>query len=90
MILCGLSLDHCNCAGYGHQSTVFFEADDVHDAAIQTIKSTWTTGYQVQTFLNGEFHDTNTATTWSVDSRGHTKKDYRHESEYEFRERWGK
>lgn len=88
MILCGLILDHCNCAGYGGDSTDFFEADELHDAVFKLLRYNRTSSFGFQQVKNGEFHDTNTHVTWSVDSRGHTKKDYRIETEYDFRERW--
>lgn len=88
MILVGLSYEWINAAGHSRIGTHYFEAEDIHEAASGTWKSTWTTPFQCMTIKGGEFHDTETHNTWSVDSGGHTKKDYRRESEKSFINRW--
>lgn len=88
MILVGLDYVWMNCAGAKSDGKYFFEAIDLHDAAQETWKSTWASPWQTQTVLGGEFHDTETGRTWSVDGCGHSKKNYHAETDEEFRERW--
>ena len=88
MILVGLNYRWLNCVGACKEEKTFFEAQDIHEAAKETFKSTWSSGFQVQTVVGGEFHDTETGKTWSVDANGHTKQDYRRERDSVFRKRW--
>lgn len=90
MILCGLIVDWHNCAGASAVQINFFEANDIHEAAVATLKHNWSGSFQGQNVKSGEFHDTTSQKTWSVDRGGHTQKDYRHESEQAFRSRWNK
>ncbi len=88
MILVGLEIEWLNCVGASKKQIVFFDADDIHEAAVETLKCNWSSGYQSSRILRGEFHDTKTEKTWSVDSGGHTKKDYRSETDLSFEKRW--
>ena len=88
MILCGINLAWSNCAGTSSVKPYYFEANNIHEAAIATLKCNWSNSFQGQTVKYGEFHDTDTHNTWSVDSGGHTQKNYRRESESVFKARW--
>lgn len=88
MILVGINTEWLNCVGSHKERRFFFTAKDIHEAATETLKSNWSTSWQNQRVVGGEFHDTETGKTWSVDAGGHTKRDYRKEPERQFRERW--
>ena len=88
MIMVGLNYRWGNAAGASTTGKFFFEAKDYHEAAVETLKTSWSNPWQVQMVIGGEFHDTSTHRTWSVDSGGHTKKDYRKESQQDFIKRW--
>lgn len=88
MILVGLNCEWMNCAGAKDERKYIFQADDYHEAARETWKSSWASPWQNQIVLGGEFHDTENKRTWSIDGCGHSKKDYRVESDEEFRKRW--
>ena len=88
MILVGLTIEN-HAMGMEHSTDKdFFEAKDIHEAASKTKRSNWSTGWQLQEVADGEFHDTDTHKTWSVDRDGHTKRDYRIESDKSFKDRW--
>ena len=77
--------------GFAYDTGKFlFEAKDIHEAAVETLKSSWCNNWQHQRITGGEFHDTETLNTWSVDSGGHTQRDYRKEPTERFRTRWDK
>lgn len=88
MILVGLKCRWTNCVGAEHINTYFFEAKDIHEAAVETLKSSWSNPWQCLCVISGEFHDTSSLNTWSVDSGGHTKRDYRKEETETFKKRW--
>ncbi len=88
MILVGLNIESINCVGHGGTTKTFFECDDIHEAAIETLKCNHSNSFWVHSVLSGEFHDTETKRTWSVDSGGHTQKDYHNENSVSFRRRW--
>lgn len=88
MIMAGFTYEQLDCHGHYLKKKDIFEANDYHEAAVQMIKMSRTTGYWSFTVIDGEFHDTETLKTWSVDSRGHTKKDYRNELTKDFALRW--
>ena len=87
-ILVALHLKWLNCCGAYANRKVFFESSDIHEAAVSTLKCNWSNSWQSQSVSDGEFHDTLTLNTWSVDSGGHTMKDYRKESSKTFKRRW--
>ena len=88
MIIVGLETEWENCAG-GHSIHKFcFECADIHEAAVAVLKNNWSNGFQGNCFKSGEFHDDSTGNSWSVDSGGHTKRDYRKESTKDFIGRW--
>jgi hypothetical protein len=89
MILVGIKIEQGNCEGYNTENQFIYECADIHEASISVLKSTWSNSFRIQTFLAGEFHDTETSKTWTVDERGHTQRDYRNETINEFKERWG-
>ena len=88
MILVGLNYKWGCVNGDGREGKDYFESKDIHEAAVETIKRSWSNSWQYNTIWGGEFHDTETHKTWSVDSGGHTQRDYRNESENVFRNRW--
>lgn len=88
MILVGLQLKWTNCAGYSDTGYTLWESADIHEASESVLRSQWTNPWQGQFFEFGEFHDTQTGKTWSVDAGGHTQKDYRDEKTDDFRKRW--
>lgn len=88
MILVGLKARWMNAAGASDNNRFFFTAVDVHEAAVETLKTSWATPWQSQSVEGGEFHDTDTLKTWSVDSGGHTKRDYKRETTESFVRRW--
>lgn len=90
MIIVGINIESINCAGYSCEFSLCFDCIDYHEAAIETIKCQNGTPWISRFFRDGEFHDTQTNRTWHVDSGGHTKKDYRYESEKDFRKRWAR
>ena len=63
---------------------------NIHEAS----RFVWETSYrypykrELPEFYDCEFHDDQTSTTWSTDSSGHTKKDYRKEALETFISRW--
>lgn len=88
MILVGLNVVWMNCCGARDEHKYFFEANDYHEAATEVLRTGWSNPFQNQQVKDGEFHDTETKRTWSVDAGGHTKKDYRTETTDAFKERW--
>lgn len=88
MILVGLNCEWSNCVGTHGEYKNYFECEDYRDAARCTLRNNYSNRYQGQNVLNGEFHDTETNITWSVDYKGHTQKDYRKETNDSFIERW--
>ena len=88
MILVGLKIKWSNCVGAIDIHNLFFECNDYHEAATETLKCNWSNSWQGQYVTSGEFHDTVSKNTWSVDSGGHTKKDYRKEKDNDFMKRW--
>ena len=87
LILVGLNYKWTN--GYSSDGgKILFEAKDIHEAAVETLKASWTTNWQHQRITGGEFHDTETLNTWSVDNGGHTQRDYRKEKTENFKTRW--
>ena len=88
MIKVGLNIKWRNSAGAEANEKYLFDAADIHEAAVETLKASWSSPWQGQSVKNGEFHDTDTMNTWSVDSRGHTKRDYRKEKTEAFEKRW--
>ena len=87
-ILVGLKVGSLNCVGHESEDVIFFECTDIHQAAVETLKQNWSNAWWVHYVIDGEFHDTQTQKTWTVDSRGHTKKDYRTETDNVFSARW--
>ena len=88
MILIGMRYERLDCTGRRTEGTYLEEAADIHAAAATVLKSSWGTPWQMKDVVGGEFHDTATHKTWSVDRHGHTKHDYRDETEQAFRKRW--
>lgn len=88
MILVGLQTEWMNCVGTSSTRYFLEEYSDIHEAAVAVLKSTWSTSFQCQRFKHGEFHDTQTRKTWTVDAGGHTQKDYRSEGTVSFNKRW--
>lgn len=88
MILVGLNIESINCAGRGGIEQIFFECNDIHEAAVETLKCNHSNSFWSVSVISGEFHDTETKRTWSVDSGGHTQKDYHSENSVSFRHRW--
>lgn len=88
MILCGLTIEYINCAGYASEKNFFFKAKDIHEAAIETCKCNYSCSFWSRHVIKGEFHDTTTHNSWSIDSHGHTKGDYHREFIEDFFSRW--
>lgn len=66
--------------------------DNVHEAASFVFQRSYCYPYRTAypEFYDCEFHDDQTSTTWSTDSRGHTKRDYRKEPTEVFIRRWSR
>lgn len=90
MILVGCETLWMNCVGASCIDRSMFndQFDDVYAASKALIRISWSSSFQSQHFRSGEFHDTVSHKTWSVEYNGHTKKDYKRETEEAFRKRW--
>lgn len=89
MIIVGIKTRWLNCAGALSEKCYLFRINGDHrKAASEVCKCNWNTPWQGQQVTDGEFHDASTGNTWSIDGHGHTKRDYRKETELMFTERW--
>lgn len=90
MIIVGLKIDKICCTGVSGYSYYCFDCTDYHEAAVEVLKSQHGSPWWSYRFKDGELHDTESKRTWHIDSGGHTKRDYRSESDEDFRKRWNK
>lgn len=90
MIIVGAKIEELVCTGrYSAYRTLNFECQNIHEASKELWKCCHNSSpFFVYKFVYGEFHDTSTSNTWSVDSCGHTQKDYKKESKFDFLNRW--
>lgn len=92
MILLGFDGERFELGGNWAKCDELFwtECVDYHDAA----KKLWVHNRPSSSRIGmkmwkAEFHDCGTSRTWSVDSAGHTQKDYRTEKTEDFVKRYG-